>query len=192
MASLAFRRNASASSQQLTVCASSRGRRSREANFSHPSTVHAGVETREETNPNDAIQKIAYFGLVAYFKTAQTHTNPLLAASMPGLEINSHGIPAVDAVGDYLQELLDDAESIKPERTLEPILAKADFDDIYGHVARIFTGFDDPNGRKLRQYAIVETAARAMFGRLIVSVRLWGTGSFLLGAASEPPLLSSC
>ena len=88
---------------------------------------------------------------------------------MPGLEINSHGIPAVEAIGEYLQELLDHAEGVKPARTLEPALTKADFDDIYGHVARIFTGFDDPSGRKLRQYAIVETAARDIFGKLIVS-----------------------
>ncbi|CAK7267726.1 hypothetical protein SEPCBS57363_002737 [Sporothrix epigloea] len=120
---------------------------------------------------------------------------------MPGLEINGHGIPAVDAVGDYLQELLDDAESIKPERALEPILAKADFDDIYGHVARIFTGFDDPNGRKLRQYAIVETAARAIFGRLTVStsidspdfVRVWNLFDILAifsdNMDCDPPLL---
>lgn len=88
---------------------------------------------------------------------------------MPGVEINSHGIPAVEAIGAYLQELLDHAESAKPSRALEPALAKSDFDDIYGHVNRIFAGFDDPSGKKLRQYAIIETAARDIFGELIVS-----------------------
>ncbi|KAL1902562.1 hypothetical protein Sste5346_001004 [Sporothrix stenoceras] len=100
---------------------------------------------------------------------------------MPGLDINSHGIPAVEQIGVYLQGLLDHAETVKSECELEPTLAKSDFDDIYGHVARIFTGFDDPNGKKLRQYAIVETAARDIFGELIATtsidspdfVRVW-------------------
>ncbi|CAK7266761.1 hypothetical protein SEPCBS119000_002195 [Sporothrix epigloea] len=120
---------------------------------------------------------------------------------MPGLEINRHGIPAVDAVGEYLQGLLDHAESVKPERGLEPILAKADFDDICGHVARIFTGFDDSSDRKLRQYAIVETAAREVFGRLIAStsidspdfVRVWNLFDILAILSDnmdcDPPLL---
>ena len=91
---------------------------------------------------------------------------------MPGHEINSHGILAVEAISAYLQELLDHAETAKPSRALEPTLAKSDFDDIYCHVARIFTGFDDPNGKKLRQYAIIETAARDIFGELIVGFPL--------------------
>ncbi|CAK7227876.1 hypothetical protein SBRCBS47491_006717 [Sporothrix bragantina] len=120
---------------------------------------------------------------------------------MPGLEINSHGIPAVEAIGVYLQELLDHAEIVKPERTLEPTLVKSDFDDIYGHVARMFTGFDDPSGRKLRQYAIVETAARDIFGKLIAStsidspdfVRVWNLFDILAILSDnidcDPPLL---
>ncbi|KJR82324.1 THO complex subunit 1 [Sporothrix schenckii 1099-18] len=120
---------------------------------------------------------------------------------MPGLEINSHGIPAVEAIGAYLQELLDHAETVKPDRLLEPTLAKSDFDDIYGHVARIFAGFDDPNGKKLRQYAIVETAARDIFGELIAStsidspdfVRVWNLFDILAILADnvdcDPPLL---
>ncbi|CAK7221053.1 hypothetical protein SCUCBS95973_004365 [Sporothrix curviconia] len=120
---------------------------------------------------------------------------------MPGLEINSHGIPAVEAIGEYVQELLDHAESVKPERTLEPTLAKSDFDDIYGHVARIFAGFDDPSGRKLRQYAIVETAARDIFGKLIATtsidspdfVRVWNLFDILAILSDnmdcDPPLL---
>ncbi|EPE06164.1 guanylate kinase [Ophiostoma piceae UAMH 11346] len=100
---------------------------------------------------------------------------------MPGVEINSHGIPAVETIGAYLSELLDHAEDVKPSRALEPALSKADFDDIYGHVGRIFAGFDEVGGKKLRQFAIVETAARDIFGQLIATttidapdfVRVW-------------------
>lgn len=102
---------------------------------------------------------------------------------MPGLEVNSHGIPAVEAIGAYLQVLLDHAESFKQARALEPTLTKSHFDDIYGHVARIFAGFDDPNGRKLRQYAIVETAARDIFGELIVGAP-WVTVFSFVSCAS--------
>ena len=87
---------------------------------------------------------------------------------MPGVEINSHGIPAVETIGAYLSALLDNADDAKPSRALEPALGKADFDDIYVHVGRIFAGFDEVGGKKLRQFAIVETAARDIFGQLIV------------------------
>ncbi len=93
---------------------------------------------------------------------------------MPALTIDSHGIDAVAAVGNFLNDLLSRAESIKPTATIEPPLEKSDFDDLQGQLNQIFHSALVPSGnaaehQKTHRFAIIETAVRDTFGNLIVS-----------------------
>ncbi|OAA56642.1 tho complex subunit [Niveomyces insectorum RCEF 264] len=120
---------------------------------------------------------------------------------MPALEIQDLGVPAVEAFSDYLHQLLEHAEVVKPTRTLEPVLTKSDFDNIYARTASIFADLHEVGGKKLRQFAIIETAAREFFGRLIATtsidsptfVRVWNLFDILAilsdNMECDPPLL---
>lgn len=100
---------------------------------------------------------------------------------MPALNVNSHGIPAVETFSIYLQQLLDHAEAVKPTTEIDPAITNSDLDGVYGQIDSIF---DFPqNDPKTRKYAIVETATRDVFGNLIVRCR---TASLLLGSTSIP------
>jgi hypothetical protein len=93
---------------------------------------------------------------------------------MPSFEAENRGVAAVADFADVLGSLLQQAEMIKSTGSIEPALKRSDFEDIEGQVARPFADLeskstDGMEGRKkVRQYAIIETAVRDVFGGLIV------------------------
>jgi THO complex subunit 1 len=97
--------------------------------------------------------------------------------TMPALDIENPGVPAVSAFGDLLNELLDEASAAKETTTIEPALAKSDFANIHDRVSSSLTrskaaGTESnapPDSLRSRQFALVETAARDFFSKLIVS-----------------------
>ncbi len=94
---------------------------------------------------------------------------------MPSLEVEDYGVPAVAAFTTLLESLLERAQVLKPTGAIEPALVRADLDDLQGRMLSAFADVevrpaDGAEGRKkTRQYAIIETAVRAVFSDLIVS-----------------------
>jgi len=94
---------------------------------------------------------------------------------MPAIEVQSHGVPAVADFASVLDGLLAQAETVKPAGTIEPPLHRSDFDNLSGQVSQAFaqlsskTWEGDPKTKKIREYAIIETAARDAFSKLVVS-----------------------
>jgi len=94
---------------------------------------------------------------------------------MPSAQVQSHGVAPVATFAELLQSFLAHAETVKPSGAIEPALSKADFDDLPGQISRIFADLqvkaaEGADGRKkIRQYAIIETAVRDVFSHLIVS-----------------------
>ncbi len=95
---------------------------------------------------------------------------------MPLLEDESHGVAVVGSFRKLLQTLLDRAGDTKPTTTIEPPLRKSHFSDIgaqvlgaLGDIAVRVADLAAERSRKIRQYAIVETAVRDVFSDLIVS-----------------------
>lgn len=96
---------------------------------------------------------------------------------MPSLEADSYGVPGVAAVGQLLAKLLAHAETLKPTSSIEPPLEKSDFDDLSGPLSQALASTNPSSGaeenvdtNKGRRFAIIETAARETFSRLIVSL----------------------
>ncbi|EHK47272.1 uncharacterized protein TrAtP1_010066 [Trichoderma atroviride] len=108
---------------------------------------------------------------------------------MPALDLENPGVSAVSAFGELLNELLDEASAAKETTTIEPALSKSDFANIYDRVssslARSSTTGTESNAPqdslRSRQFAVVETAARDSFSKLIATtsidspkfVRMW-------------------
>lgn len=99
---------------------------------------------------------------------------------MPALDVQNPGVPAVAKVGSLLARLLDEAARVKETATIEPALKKADFNDISNRILEATSGTtgDDANGNadasaqdagKTQKYAVIETAARDLFDKLLVS-----------------------
>lgn len=97
---------------------------------------------------------------------------------MPALDIENPGVSAVGAFGRLLTELLDEASAAKQTTTIEPALAKSDFVNIHDRVSSSLTRSKSagstennapPDTLRSRQFALVETAARDFFSKLIVS-----------------------
>lgn len=96
---------------------------------------------------------------------------------MPALDIENPGVSAVSAFGELLNELLNEASAAKETTTIEPALSKSDFANIYDRVssslARANIAGAESNAPqdslRSRQFAVVETAARDSFSKLIVS-----------------------
>lgn len=100
---------------------------------------------------------------------------------MPALEVDDKGVPAVSAFASLLNDLLDEASVAKQTATIEPALNKSDFDDLSHRVSSALPdvgetqpndGGPDRDPSKTRRNAIVETAARDLFCKLIVSTAL--------------------
>lgn len=97
---------------------------------------------------------------------------------MPTLDIDDAGVPDVASFGALLNDLLREAEAVKPVTTIDPALQKSQFNDLSQRVAACFArsaASADPEATdgslavaKTRRNAIVETAARSLFDRLIV------------------------
>ncbi|RFU73569.1 nuclear matrix [Trichoderma arundinaceum] len=99
---------------------------------------------------------------------------------MPALDIENPGVSAVSAFGHLLNELLDEASAAKETTTIEPALAKADFANIHDRVSSSLArskaaGTDNnapPDSLRSRQFAVVETAARDFFSKLIATTSI--------------------
>ena len=93
---------------------------------------------------------------------------------MPSLEVDSQGVRPVADFAGLLDALLGHAEEVKPTGTIEPSLSRSDFEDLSTRVGQVFAGLDvrgvddTEKAKKLRQYAIIETAVRDVFSSLIV------------------------
>ncbi|EHK21267.1 uncharacterized protein TRIVIDRAFT_113560, partial [Trichoderma virens Gv29-8] len=99
---------------------------------------------------------------------------------MPALDIENPGVSAVGAFGRLLTELLDEASAAKQTTTIEPALAKSDFVNIHDRVSSSLTrpksaGTENnapPDTLRSRQFALVETAARDFFSKLIATTSI--------------------
>ncbi|KAI1143970.1 THO complex subunit 1 transcription elongation factor-domain-containing protein [Hypoxylon sp. FL0543] len=103
------------------------------------------------------------------------------------------GVAQVDAFTALLKDALNHAQSLKPDASIEPPLAKADFDGLLAQLRTIFPCAapdyvsDNQASEKARQYAVVETAARNVFGGLVAEtsidspefVQIWNLFDFL-------------
>lgn len=97
---------------------------------------------------------------------------------MPPLDIENPGVPAVVRVGKILEHLLSEAASSKQTSAIEPAANPPDFEDLTARIAAalkddVSPSVKDDNGvpqetDKLRQFAVLETAARDIFDELIV------------------------
>lgn len=101
---------------------------------------------------------------------------------MPIATHGDHGIPAVAACATFLDDALERAENVKDTASIEPPLTKAEFGDVSAQLSAIFDEKLGPletvegedasakaEQRKIRTYAMFETAARELFSHLIVS-----------------------
>ncbi|KAI0841644.1 THO complex subunit 1 transcription elongation factor-domain-containing protein [Hypoxylon sp. FL0890] len=112
---------------------------------------------------------------------------------MPSAKNPDYGVPQVDAFTALLKDALNHAQSLKPSASIEPPLTKADFDDLLAQLHKIFPWAssdyvsDNLASEKTRQYAVVETAARNVFGSLVAEtsidspefVQIWNLFDFL-------------
>ncbi|KAL6862050.1 THO complex subunit 1 transcription elongation factor domain-containing protein [Trichoderma novae-zelandiae] len=99
---------------------------------------------------------------------------------MPALDIENPGVPAVSEFENLLTELLDEASAAKQTTTIEPALVKSDFVNIHDRVsaslARSKSAETESNAPadslRSRQFALVETAARDFFSKLIATTSI--------------------
>ncbi|KOS18522.1 THO complex subunit 1 [Escovopsis weberi] len=97
---------------------------------------------------------------------------------MPALNVENPGVASVSTFGALLLDLLGEASAAKQVTTIEPALNKSDFHDLYNRVLSSLSrngshgpARDAPPAEtlKARQFAVVETAARDLFGKLIAT-----------------------
>ncbi|KAI0024914.1 THO complex subunit 1 transcription elongation factor-domain-containing protein [Xylariomycetidae sp. FL0641] len=97
---------------------------------------------------------------------------------MPSAKRPDHQVTQVEDFESLVRESLDHAQTIKPTPTIEPPLTKSDFDPLLARIPDIFssTAPDSSAGNKdtdkVRQNAVVETAARLVFSSLIASTSI--------------------
>ncbi|PFH61119.1 hypothetical protein XA68_18183 [Ophiocordyceps unilateralis] len=98
---------------------------------------------------------------------------------MGALDKDNPGVAAVARVRDLLRQLLDEAPRAKQTAAIEPALNQSDFENLSGRVTVALTPDepfqDESNSReaaKTHQFAVIETAARDLFDRLIASTSI--------------------
>ncbi|PTB62237.1 hypothetical protein BBK36DRAFT_68618 [Trichoderma citrinoviride] len=99
---------------------------------------------------------------------------------MPALDIENPGVPAVSEFENLLTELLDEASAAKQTTTIEPALVKSDFVNIHDRVAASLARSKDAEAEsnapadsiRSQQFALVETAARDFFSKLIATTSI--------------------
>ncbi|KAM4055350.1 THO complex subunit 1 transcription elongation factor domain-containing protein [Hirsutella rhossiliensis] len=97
---------------------------------------------------------------------------------MPALDIQNPGVAAVAGAGALLADLLQDAELAKPTSALEPVLNPSDLGSLEGRISASLVSLaasDTDNNleaAKTLHFAILETAARDLFGRLIATTSI--------------------
>ncbi|KJZ76026.1 hypothetical protein HIM_04482 [Hirsutella minnesotensis 3608] len=98
---------------------------------------------------------------------------------MPALALENPGVPAVASAGALLDELLAEASAAKQTSAIDPALNEADFNDLSGRALAAFANdgtADADNGAggketaKTTYFAVIETAARDLFDRLIATI----------------------
>ena len=103
---------------------------------------------------------------------------------MPALDVENPGVPAVSSVEKLLEDLLGEASLAKQAWTVEPVLNASDFKDLSSRISATFpndaASGEDGNAApqeaaKTRHFAIIETAARDLFDKLIVRQADLGT-----------------
>ncbi|KAF4591561.1 nuclear matrix protein [Ophiocordyceps camponoti-floridani] len=95
---------------------------------------------------------------------------------MGALDKDNPGVAAVTRVRDLLRQLLDEAPQTN---AIEPALNQADFENLSGRVT-VALSSDEPfqdeaemrDAAKTHQFAVIETAARDLFDRLIASTSI--------------------
>ncbi|TFB01773.1 THO complex subunit 1 [Trichoderma ghanense] len=97
---------------------------------------------------------------------------------MPALDIENPGVPAVSEFEHLLTELLDEASAAKQTTTIEPALVKSDFVNIHDRVSASLAKSAEVESNvsadslRSRQFALVETAARDFFSKLIATTSI--------------------
>ncbi|KAF4333831.1 nuclear matrix p84 [Fusarium beomiforme] len=98
---------------------------------------------------------------------------------MAAQDIDNPAAQAIAAFTGLLEELLSQAETVKPTSAIEPALRKSDFDDLSGRVSKTAADVSSPAAEgapstidKGRQFAIIETAARNIFSQLIATTTI--------------------
>ena len=94
---------------------------------------------------------------------------------MPALDISNPGVSAVTSVGALLEDLLEEASLVNRTATTRLALDKADFRQLFSRIAASLAIDATPGAEKEQdfaktwQFAVIETAARDLFDKLIVS-----------------------
>ncbi|KAH0597090.1 hypothetical protein MHUMG1_05399 [Metarhizium humberi] len=100
---------------------------------------------------------------------------------MPALHVQNPGVSAVARFSLLLDQFLAEAAVVKSTATIEPTLKKSDFKDIASRLRACFSSdaATGENGEgevpslheqeKAKQFAIIETASRDLFGNLIAA-----------------------
>lgn len=96
-----------------------------------------------------------------------------MSPTMPSLEVDSYGIPAVVAFVNFFEEALEVAGTIKPEAAVEPALEESDLEDVLSRLPAAAESPDSqpaagPRQRNNAKFATIETAARGFLSNLIV------------------------
>ncbi|KAJ2906772.1 hypothetical protein MKZ38_010763 [Zalerion maritima] len=89
---------------------------------------------------------------------------------MPAPQDFRHELPQVEEFGQLLLQLLHEAEAIKDTSDIEPPLTSSDFEDLKPRVTTIFGNL--PLNKRVRQYAMTEGAARAIFNQLVKTTEI--------------------
>lgn len=103
---------------------------------------------------------------------------------MPALDIDNPGVTAIASFGALLNTLLDEAAALKPPSSepqslgIDPPLTKSDFDNTTNRVDLVLSSIvaspsesDDEASKERvrdRRWQVVETAARDLFGKIVV------------------------
>ncbi|KAF7559324.1 hypothetical protein G7046_g4828 [Stylonectria norvegica] len=101
---------------------------------------------------------------------------------MPALDVGNPGVSAVATFGSLLEKLLGQAAAAKSTTTIEPALNKSDFKDLSSLVLSTVAQVEAENGAdpgdhsKGRQFAMIETAARDLFSKLIATTPIESPG----------------
>ena len=82
--------------------------------------------------------------------------------------MTGHGVEAVRAFTGLLRELLERAHETKQSTTIEPPLVKSHFTELLDRITTIPFG-NKSQGKRVSQYAVIETATRAVFNEIVVS-----------------------
>jgi hypothetical protein len=82
----------------------------------------------------------------------------------------AHAVEATEVVQGLLQEMLQKAQAIKPVPDLEPALQRSDVAEWLKRMNGIDHFANPQDGKQTYRYAVIDTAARIAFNKLVVSL----------------------